>query len=111
MITASSLLGYDAINLAHLYVESFSHSSLQILSNSVRLDGSVTAQLFSGLSRDDRSGSSLGSGWARQGHYETCPSIMSTCPKPLLNCLGCVLRVVVLLEGKPLPQSEVLSAL
>ena len=32
-------------------------------------------------------------------------------PKPLLRCLGCVLRVVVLLEGKPSPQSKVLSAL
>ena len=30
--------------------------------------GSVAAQLFSGLSRDVRSGSSLGSGWATQGH-------------------------------------------
>ena len=32
-------------------------------------------------------------------------------PRPLLLCLDCVLRVVVLLEGEPLPQSEVLSAL
>ena len=32
-------------------------------------------------------------------------------PKPLLCCLGCVLRVAVLLEGEPLPQAEVLSAL
>ena len=32
-------------------------------------------------------------------------------PKPLLHLLGCVLRVIVLLEGEPLPQSEVLSAL
>ena len=32
-------------------------------------------------------------------------------PKPLLRCLGCMLRVVVLLEGEPSPQSEVLSAL
>jgi hypothetical protein len=32
-------------------------------------------------------------------------------PKPLLHCLGCVLRVVVLFEGEPSPQSEVLSAL
>ena len=32
-------------------------------------------------------------------------------PKPLLLCLGCVLRVVVLLEGEPSPQSEILSAL
>ena len=31
--------------------------------------------------------------------------------KPLLRCLGCVLRVVVLLEGESSPQSEVLSAL
>ena len=31
--------------------------------------------------------------------------------KPLMCCLGCVLRVVVLLEGEPSPQSEVLSAL
>jgi hypothetical protein len=32
-------------------------------------------------------------------------------PKPLLCCLGCVLGVVVRLEGEPLPQSEVLSDL
>ena len=31
-------------------------------------------------------------------------------PKPLLSCLGCRLRVVVELEGEPLPQSKVLSA-
>jgi hypothetical protein len=30
-ITPASLLGYDAISLAHLYLGSFSHSSLQIL--------------------------------------------------------------------------------
>ena len=32
-------------------------------------------------------------------------------PKPLLCCLGCVFRVVVLLQGEPSPQCEVLSAL
>ena len=32
-------------------------------------------------------------------------------PKPLLRCLDCVLRVIVLLEGEPSPQSEVLSTL
>ena len=32
-------------------------------------------------------------------------------PKPLLRCLGYVPRVVVLLEGEPSPQSEVLRAL
>ena len=31
--------------------------------------------------------------------------------KPLLHCLGCVLRVVVRLEGELSPQSEVLSNL
>ena len=32
-------------------------------------------------------------------------------PKPLLRCLGCVLMVVVLLEGEPSPWSEVLGSL
>ena len=32
-------------------------------------------------------------------------------PKPLLRCLGCVFSVIVLLEGEPSPQSEVLRAL
>ena len=30
-------------------------------------------------------------------------------PKPLLRCLGCVLRVIVRLEGEPSAQSEALS--
>ena len=37
--------------------------------------------------------------------------IQKLLPKPPLHCLGCVLRVVVLLEGEPSPQSEVLSTL
>jgi hypothetical protein len=37
--------------------------------------------------------------------------IQGLVPKPLLRCLGCVLRVIVLLEGEPSPQSEVLSVL
>ena len=64
--------------------------------------GSIAAQLFSGLSRDVQSGSSPGSGWATQGHSETCPEAT-----PVL----CWLCVVVLLEGEPSPQSELLSAL
>uniref|UniRef100_A0A673ZKN5 Uncharacterized protein n=1 Tax=Salmo trutta TaxID=8032 RepID=A0A673ZKN5_SALTR len=32
-------------------------------------------------------------------------------PKPLLRCLDWVLRVIVLLDGEPSPQSEVLSTL
>ena len=39
---------------------------------------SVAAQLFSGLSRDVRSGSSPGSDWATQGHSETCPEATPT---------------------------------
>ena len=31
--------------------------------------------------------------------------------KPLLRYLGCVLRSIVLLEGEPSPQSEILCAL
>ena len=68
----------------------------QILSSSVRLGkgggclvsfptkciqlkcvlGSFAAQLFSGLSRDVRSGSSPGSSWATQGHSETWPKAL-----------------------------------
>ena len=64
--------------------------------------GSVAAQLFSGLSRDVR----LGSIRALAGPLKELQRLV---PKPLLRCLGCVLRVVVLLEGEPSPQSEVLS--
>ena len=39
VITTSSLLGYDATSLPKLYLGNFSHSSLQILSSSVRLKG------------------------------------------------------------------------
>ena len=62
--------------------------------------GSIAAQLYSGV----QSGSSQDSGWPLK-------DIQRLVPKPQLHCLGCVLRVVVLLEGEPSPQSEVLSAL
>ena len=95
-------MGYDATSLAHLYLESFSHSSLQILSSSVRLMGIVAEQLFSGLSSDVRLC------WALAGLLN---DIQRLVPKPLLSCLGCVLSVVVLSEGSPSPQFEVLSPL
>ena len=63
---------------------------------------SVAAQLNSGLSRDVRSGSCLGSGWATQGNSETCTKATAA-----LSWL----KVVVLLEGEPSSQSEILSAL
>ena len=37
--------------------------------------------------------------------------IQKLVPKPLLRCLGCVFKIVVLLEGEPSPLSVVLSAL
>ena len=46
-----------------------------------------------------------------QALAEPLKDIQRLVPKPLLSCLGCVLRFVVLLEGEPSPQSEVLSAL
>ena len=61
--------------------------------------GSVAAQLFSGLSRDVQVRALAG----------PLKDIQRLVPKPLLGCLGCVLRVVVLMEGEPLPQSEVLT--
>ena len=42
---------------------------------------------------------------------EALKDIQRLVPKPLVSCLGFVLRVVGLLEGEPSPQSEVLSAL
>ena len=32
-------------------------------------------------------------------------------PKPVMCCFGCVLKVIVLLEGEPSPQAEFLSTL
>ncbi len=61
--------------------------------------GTIGGKTLSGLSRDVRWGPSQG--WATLGHSQSCP---------LLCCLGCVLRVIVMLEGEPLAQSEVLSA-
>ena len=98
-ITASSLLGYDTRSFSHLYLENFSHSSLQ---NSQALSswmGSVTAQLFSGISRDVHLGWSPNSVWAIQGHSETCPEATSE-----LSWLCASGRC-------PSPQSESLSAL
>ena len=69
-ITPASLLGYDAISLAHLYLGSFSHSSLQILKLCQIGWGASLHSYFQG---DVQSGSSPGSGWATQGHSETCP--------------------------------------
>jgi hypothetical protein len=78
-----------------MYLGSFSHSSLQILSSYVRLDGErysyfqLSPEMFDGV------------------QVQALAGLL----KPLLHCLGCVLKIVVLLEGEPSAQSEVLSAL
>ena len=41
----------------------------------------------------------------------TLNDIQRLVTKPLLHCLGCVLMVIILLEGEPSPQSEVQRAL
>ena len=58
--------------------------------------GSIAAQRFSGLSRDVQ--------------VQILAGPLKDVQR-LLRRLGCVLRVVVLLEGEPSPQCEVLSAL
>ena len=101
-ITVLSLTGYNAKSLAHLYLGSFSHSSLQILSSYVRLDWErCRIAIFWSLQMFDRV----------QVRALTGPlkDIQRLEPKPLLHCLGWVLRVMVLLEGDPSLQSEVLS--
>ena len=96
-ITDLSLLGYDT---------SFAHLGLGIFLP-------LLCQVGWGLSVDS--------------HFQVSPKIFDwvqvralagplkdihrVFPKALLRCLGRVLRVIVLLEGEPSAQSEVLSAL
>ena len=92
------LLRYEVTSLAHLYLGSFSHCSLQILSSSVRLHSNfeVSPKLL---------------GWIHvRVLAEPLKDIQRLVPKPL-RCLGSVLRVVVLLDCDPSTQSEVLRAL
>ena len=92
-----SLLGYDAISLAHLFLGSFFsadplklcqvgwgallHRYFQV---STEMFDQVQVRALAGPLKD----------------------IQRLVPKPLLHCLGCVL-----LEGEHSPQPEVLSAL
>ncbi len=98
-----SLFGKDATSFSHLDLGILCHSSLQILSSSVRLDGKRWwTAIFRSLQR-----CSIGfkSGlWPFKNSH-------GVVVKPLLRYFSCVLRVIVLLEGKPSAQSEVLSTL
>ncbi len=108
-----SLFGKDATSFSHLDLGILRHSSLQILSSSVRLDGKRWwTAIFRSLQR-----CSIGfKSWLWLGHSRTVIVLEWNCSrtvvmKPLLRYFSCVLRVIVLLEGKPSAQSEVLSTL
>ena len=66
--------------------------------------GSITAQLFSGLPE-------MFNQVQVRALAGPLKDIQRRVLKPLLRCLGCVIMVVVPLEGEPSPQSEVLRAL
>ena len=78
----------------------FCRSALRILSSSGKLDGDRWwTPIFRSLQRRLIGfKSSQGS-----GSLKDIPIVV---PKPLRRCLGCVLRVVGLLEGEPSAQSE-----
>ncbi len=100
-----SLFGKDATSFSHLDLGILCHSSLQILSSSVRLDGKRWwTAIFRSLQR-----CSIGfKSGAPAGPFKNSHGVVV---KPLLRYFSCVLRVIVLLEGKPSAQSEVLSTL
>ncbi len=99
-----SPFGKDATSFSHLDLGILCHSSLQILSSSVRLDGKRWwTAIFRSLQR-----CSIGfkSGlWL--GHSRTVTELLWSHSFVILA----VLRVIVFLEGKPSAQSEVLSTL
>jgi hypothetical protein len=79
--------------------------TLQILSSSVRLDEKCCCTAHLQVSPEMLNRVQV---LALAGPLKDTQRLV---PKTLLRCLSYVLRVVVLLEGEPLPQSEVLSAL
>ncbi len=100
-----SLFGKDATSFSHLDLGILCHSSSKILSSSVRLDGKRWwTAIFRSLQR-----CSIGfKVRALAGPFKNSHGVVV---KPILRYFSCVLRVIVLLEGKPSAQSEVLSTL
>ncbi len=99
-----SLFGKDATSFSHLDLGILCHSSLHILSSSVRLDGKRWwTAIFRSLQR-----CSIGFKSGLAGPFKNSHGVVV---KLLLRYFSCVLRVIVLLEGKPSAQSEVLSTL
>ncbi len=97
-----SLFGKDATSFSHLDLGILCHSSLRILSSSVRLNGKRWwTAIFRSLQRCSigfKSGLWLGHSW-------TVTELLWSAH------FSCALRVIVLLEGNPSAQSEVLSTL
>ena len=91
--------------MAHLYLGSFSNSSLQILSSSVRLDVehhcTAIFKSLQGCSIGFKSGVWLGHSRIFGDLFRSHSGIV----------LAVLLRVLVLLEGEPSPQFEVLNIL
>jgi hypothetical protein len=88
-MTALHLLGYDASSLAHLYLGSFSYSSLQILSSFVRLDGEChCTAIFRSLQRCSmgfKSGLWLG----HSGHWDLSQSHSCVVLAVCLGSMSC----------------------
>lgn len=92
VFTVSTLPVYDATSSARLYLGYISHSSLQIRSRSVRLDGECCCTaVFKFFHRCLM--------WSQSGL--TLKGIHRLVPNLLLCHLGCVLWIIVLLEGEP----------
>ena len=95
-----SFLGYDAASLAHLYLGEFlpflSANPLKLCQVgwgvSLHSDFQVSPEMFDQVQL-----------WALPGELN---DIQRLVPKPLLRCLGCGIRVIVLLEGEPSPLYE-----
>ena len=104
-ITASGLLGNDATSLAHLYLGSFSLSSLQILSSSVRLVGwGVSLNSYFQVSPE------MSDQVQVRALAGPLKYIQRLVPKPLLLLAVC-LRSLSCWKVNLCPQSEVLSTL
>ena len=92
-ITALSLLGYDATPVFGEFLPFFSADPLKFFQvgwgASLHCYFQVSPLMFDRVQVQ-----------ALAGPFK---DIQRLVPKPLLLCLGCVLRVVVLLEGEPSP--------
>ena len=104
-ITASGLLGYDTTCLAHLCLGSFSHFFSADPLKLCQVGWGVFLHSYFQVSPEMFDRVQV---WALAGPLKDIQRLVL---KPLLHCLGWMLRVVVLLKGEPSLQSEVMSAL